>query len=120
MPYSVRRLQADGGTIEMDGLSVRFGSVSEGIEAGVSFVHQELSVVGALSVAENLHLGRMPRTCMGLVDIGLDAARVRALLQRVAPGHIQPDREAGTLRRVNSSWSNRQGGGKKATAADPR
>lgn len=35
-------LQADDGTIEMDGRSVRFGSVSEGIEAGVSFVHQEI------------------------------------------------------------------------------
>lgn len=91
-------LQADGGTIEMDGLSVRFGSVSEGIEAGVSFVHQELSVVGALSVAENLHLGRMPRTGTGLVDIRLMQHASRALLQRVGAGHIQPDREAGTLR----------------------
>nr|WP_234890426.1 sugar ABC transporter ATP-binding protein [Sinorhizobium meliloti] len=91
-------LQADDGTIEMDGRSVRFGSVSEGIEAGVSFVHQELSVVGALSVAENLHLGRMPKTRSGLVDFGLMQQASRALLQRVGAGHIDPDQEAGALR----------------------
>ncbi len=91
-------LRADDGTIEMDGAPVRFASVGEGIDAGVSFVHQELSVVGALSVAENLHLGRMAKTRAGLVDFGLMQHASRALLARVGAGHIDPRREAGSLR----------------------
>ncbi|MCV3735235.1 sugar ABC transporter ATP-binding protein (plasmid) [Rhizobium sp. TRM96647] len=91
-------LQPDAGTLEMEGAPVRFGSVADGIEAGVSFVHQELSVVGALSVAENLHLGRMSRSRAGLVDFGLMEEASRALLERVGAGHIEPRREAATLR----------------------
>ncbi|MBB3977634.1 ABC-type sugar transport system ATPase subunit [Rhizobium azooxidifex] len=91
-------LQPDAGTVEMDGAPVRFGSVADGIEAGVSFVHQELSVVGALSVAENLHLGRMSRSRTGLVDFKLMEEASRALLERVGAGHIEPRREAATLR----------------------
>ncbi len=91
-------LQPDVGTIEMDGAPVRFGSVAEGIASGVSFVHQELSVIGALSVAENLHLGRMAKTGAGLVDFGLMQEASSALLERVGAGHIDPRQEAGLLR----------------------
>lgn len=42
------------GRIVFDGAARSFASISEGIAAGIAFVHQELSVVGALSVAENL------------------------------------------------------------------
>lgn len=91
-------LEADTGTLDMDGAPVRFTSVAQGIDAGVSFVHQELSIIGALSVAENLHLGRMPRTPLGFVDFTLMLASSSALLHRVGAGHIDPCREAGTLR----------------------
>ena len=91
-------LQADSGTIELAGEPMRFGSVGEGIEAGISFVHQELSVVGALSVAENLHLGRFPKTKTGFVDYATMRAASRALLDTVGAGGIDPAREAGTLR----------------------
>ncbi|MGH6862404.1 MAG: sugar ABC transporter ATP-binding protein [Phyllobacterium sp.] len=91
-------LQADSGSLEMDGTPVRFASVADGIAAGVSFVHQELSVVGALSVAENLHLGRMPRTAAGLVDFRRMHEAAGAILARVGAQFIDPAREAGTLR----------------------
>ncbi|MGB3814455.1 MAG: sugar ABC transporter ATP-binding protein [Shinella sp.] len=91
-------LTADAGTIDMDGKPTQFATVSEGIEAGVSFVHQELSVVGALSVAENLHLGRMPKTRQGFVDFTLMRAASGAILERVGAGNIDPRREAGSLR----------------------
>jgi len=91
-------LQADSGTVALAGAPVRFDSVADGIAAGISFVHQELSVVGALSVAENLYLGRFPRTGLGFVDYALMRASSRALLERVGAGHIDPAREAGTLR----------------------
>lgn len=91
-------LAPDSGVIELDGLAAGFRSVSEGIEAGISFVHQELSVVGALSVAENLHLGRMPRNGRGFVDAARMRHEARAILARVGADLIDPRREAGTLR----------------------
>jgi ribose transport system ATP-binding protein len=91
-------LQADGGSLAMDGTPVRFASVADGIAAGVSFVHQELSVVGALSVAENLHLGRMPRTAAGFVDFRRMHEAAGAILARVGAEFIDPAREAGALR----------------------
>ncbi|MBP1884155.1 sugar ABC transporter ATP-binding protein [Sinorhizobium mexicanum] len=91
-------LQADSGRIELAGQPVQFGNVSDGIDAGISFVHQELSVVGALSVAENLYLGRFPKTRLGFVDYALMRASSKALLHRVGAGNIDPAQEAGALR----------------------
>jgi ABC-type sugar transport system ATPase subunit len=91
-------LRADSGAIELAGQPVQFTSVSDGIDAGISFVHQELSVIGALSVAENLFLGRFPKTGLGFVDYPLMRASSRALLERVGAGHIDPAQEAGVLR----------------------
>lgn len=93
-----RGLHPDSGTIEMDGQPTQIGTVSDGIEAGISFVHQELSVIGALSIAENLHLGRMPTTKRGFVDFGRMRSEAGALLSRVGASGIDPRREAGTLR----------------------
>ncbi|KXF74977.1 ABC transporter [Paramesorhizobium deserti] len=91
-------LQADAGSIEMHGKPICFLSVAEGIAAGVSFVHQELSVIGALSVAENLHLGRMPKTKLGFVDGSAMRTAAGRILARVGASNIDPLREAGTLR----------------------
>jgi ribose transport system ATP-binding protein len=91
-------LQASSGSVELAGEPVRFESVADGIDAGISFVHQELSVVGALSVAENLFLGRFPRTRLGFIDYPLMRASSKALLERVGAGDIDPQREAGSLR----------------------
>lgn len=90
-------LVADAGTVELAGERVSFASVSDGISAGISFVHQELSVIGALSVAENLHLGRFPKKG-GFVDFGAMRRSSRTLLEQVGAGHIDPSREAGSLR----------------------
>ncbi len=46
------------GEIEVGGESVRFRSVHEAGAKGISVIHQELSLVGAMSVAENIFLGR--------------------------------------------------------------
>ncbi|WP_425052811.1 sugar ABC transporter ATP-binding protein [Psychromarinibacter sp. S121] len=91
-------LQPNAGEITYDGAPVRFGSIAEGIEAGIAFVHQELSVVGALSVAENLFLGRMPRTSTGLIDRRAMRDGARGMLDAVGARGIDPDALAGSLR----------------------
>ncbi|MAU22680.1 MAG: ABC transporter [Martelella sp.] len=91
-------LKPDTGEILYDGAEVRFSSFAEGIEAGIAFVHQELSVVGALSVAENLFLGRMPRNAIGLVDRDKMRREAQGMLDAVGAGGIDAARLAGNLR----------------------
>ncbi|HOQ03918.1 MAG TPA: sugar ABC transporter ATP-binding protein [Anaerohalosphaeraceae bacterium] len=46
------------GTIEVKGRPVRFRSVLDAAAAGIAVIHQELSLVGSMSVYENIFLGR--------------------------------------------------------------
>ncbi|WP_343717367.1 sugar ABC transporter ATP-binding protein [Inquilinus sp.] len=56
------------GTMRIDGREVRFRSARDALAAGVGMVHQELSIVPDLSVAENVFLGSQPLTKLGIVD----------------------------------------------------
>jgi ribose transport system ATP-binding protein/rhamnose transport system ATP-binding protein len=47
----------DSGTVAIDGQQVRFRSPHQSLHAGIAYVTQELSTIGALSVAENICLG---------------------------------------------------------------
>jgi len=53
-------VRPDRGQIHLDGQGVRFRSPADALERGVALIHQELSLVGPLSVAENLGLGDEP------------------------------------------------------------
>jgi len=57
----------DEGLIELEGENVRFTSPAQSREAGVAVVYQDLSLVESLSVADNLLLGREPRTALGFL-----------------------------------------------------
>ncbi|MGY5034258.1 sugar ABC transporter ATP-binding protein [Streptomyces sp. 900116325] len=57
----------DGGTITLDGRSVRFGSPLQAQHAGISTVYQEVNLCPNLSVAENIFVGREP-TRMGRIQ----------------------------------------------------
>ncbi|HBG28931.1 MAG TPA: hypothetical protein DDX75_17740 [Phycisphaerales bacterium] len=46
------------GTIHVNSAQVKFASIHEAAAAGISVIHQELSLVPAMSVAENIFLGR--------------------------------------------------------------
>lgn len=51
----------DAGSITLDGTEVRFLSPSDALTRGIAVIHQEFSLVGPLSVAENIYLGQEPR-----------------------------------------------------------
>jgi len=57
----------EGGLILM-GQPVEFASPREALAAGISMVHQELSIVPDLDVGENIFLGREPTRGFGMVD----------------------------------------------------
>ena len=46
------------GKIKIEGKETDFKSVQDATEAGVSIIHQELSLIGSLNVAENIFLGK--------------------------------------------------------------
>lgn len=53
--------QKDGGKIKIKGKECLFSDVNQAKKSGISVIHQELSLIPDLSVAENLCLGREPR-----------------------------------------------------------
>ena len=55
------------GRMTIDGREVHFRSARDALAAGIGMVHQELSVVPDLTVAENVYLGKQP-TRAGMVD----------------------------------------------------
>jgi len=70
-------LTADQGAIYVDGEAQRFLGPRDAIGVGIATIPQELRLVGALSVAENIALGDLPvRRLFGCVRV-LDRVRMR-------------------------------------------
>jgi ribose transport system ATP-binding protein len=73
-------LRPDEGTVRIDGSEVRLRSPEDALERGVATVFQELTLLGGMTVAENLLLGREPRGRFGLIRRrALDAAGAEVL-----------------------------------------
>jgi ABC-type sugar transport system ATPase subunit len=84
------------GEILIDGVPVHFAAPRAAAAAGIGVVYQELSVLPELSVAENIFLGREPRTRLGW----LDRRRLHADAARLLEDHdfaLDPKRRAGDL-----------------------
>lgn len=56
------------GEYYIDGKRVHLHSPKDALERGIGMIHQELSVIPELSVAENVFLGRQPLTQWGAID----------------------------------------------------
>ena len=71
------------GQMSVDGKPVHFRSARDALAAGIGMVHQELSTIPDLTVAENVFLGHQPITKMGTIDwarINSEASRLIASL----------------------------------------
>jgi len=76
---AVRR---DAGRVAFGGSEVNFHSPAESQAAGIAIIHQELTTLPALTVAENLLMGRLP-TRAGWLDRGAMLRDARRMLERV-------------------------------------
>lgn len=56
----------DGGKILLEGKEVDFKSAREALDAGISMIHQELSPIPEMTVAENVFLGREQKRFKGM------------------------------------------------------
>lgn len=86
----------DAGEILLRGSRVEITSPTQAQRLGITIIHQELNQVPALSVAENIFLGREPRRALGLVDWDEMYARAARLLTDLGLA-IDPRRRLGTL-----------------------
>ena len=84
------------GVMRVDGTPVHFRSARDALAAGIGMVHQELSTIPDLTVAENVFLGTQPLTKMRTIDwarINTQAALLIASLGL----DIDPKTRMGTL-----------------------
>ena len=84
------------GEMRIDGRVVQFRSARDALTAGIGMVHQELSIVPSLSVAENVFLGHQPTNGAGVVRWRAMARAARAHLQRLGID-VDPATECGRL-----------------------
>lgn len=84
----------DRGEITVDGQPLHADPASAH-RIGVATIHQDAHLVPAMSVAENIMLGRWP-TRHGLVSVAQQKQRALSALARVAP-HLNPSTPAGRL-----------------------
>src|SRR5260221_10074303 len=59
----------DSGTITFKGERLNIADTHYALSKGISMIHQELSPIPQMPVAQNIYLGREPTTCYRLVDI---------------------------------------------------
>ena len=84
------------GEMRIEGEVVNFRSAKDALAAGIGMVHQELSIVPGLSVAENVFLGVQPTNGLGVVSWRKMMSEAKEHLQRLGID-LDPKREAGTL-----------------------
>ncbi|MGN0710135.1 MAG: sugar ABC transporter ATP-binding protein [Anaerovoracaceae bacterium] len=56
------------GEVMLEGNPVEFKSTKESQDKGIAIIHQELNLIGDLSIAENIFLGREPVNKFGRID----------------------------------------------------
>lgn len=93
-------IQPDTADIGIDGSAVDIGSPRRAHRLGLRFIHQEFNVVPALSVAENIFIGRHYPVRAGVfVDWRKLNIIARDALNRLGITHIDPARTLGSLSR---------------------
>jgi ABC-type sugar transport system ATPase subunit len=86
---------ADDGAVLLDGERVNPKNPTHAAALGIAIVHQELSIIGSVSVAENVLVGAEPSR-WGFVDRKALIGRAKSYLDRVGLD-VDPRRMAGEL-----------------------
>jgi inositol transport system ATP-binding protein len=73
----------DSGTITFKGERLNIANTHYALSKGISMIHQELSPIPQMTVAENIYLGREPTTWCGLVDMRKMNRMAAELLDRL-------------------------------------
>ena len=90
----------DGGEVKVDGKPARFTDPRQALACGITAVFQELTVLPAMSVLDNVMLGQ-ERSRRGRLDRAEQREVARAALTRVGLGELDVDAPAETLTLAN-------------------
>ena len=60
--------QPDAGEIFLNGQRTQMHSIKDAVDHGIAMVYQELSPIGDLSIAENVFVGRYPKSRSHIID----------------------------------------------------
>ena len=83
--------RADSGTITIDGQTLSGYNTREAIDLGIGIVYQELNYLGALSIAENLYIGRIPvKGKFKKIDYPTLFENAKGIMQELGLGHLDP------------------------------
>lgn len=74
---------ANEGEVFIDGTVVPMPTPERMLELGIAVIYQELAQAPHLTVAENIFLGRLPKTVLGTVDWRKTQAAAREVLDRL-------------------------------------
>ena len=91
----------DTGEILVNGTARRFASPRDAHAAGIATVHQELLLFPELTVAENIFLGRAPKTSLGTLDWTAMRRRARELLDILDCRELDIDMKVASLSVAN-------------------
>jgi ABC-type sugar transport system ATPase subunit len=87
---------ADSGELHLDGERVSIPNPAVALAHGIVTISQELTLATSLTVAENIYLGRLPRTRMGIIDWPRLKADARRVLDRLGV-HVSPTTRVSSL-----------------------
>lgn len=89
--------QADAGEIEFMGKKVHFKEPKDALSAGIAMIHQEISLIPTVDVAENIWMGREDKfTKHFLIDVGSRYRATKELLDELGI-NVDPRRQTSTL-----------------------
>ncbi len=87
----------DRGEVRIGGEVVGLSSPRDARRRGIATVYQELLLFPELSVAENIFLGKAPRTRWGRIDWAAMRAKARALLEELDSRDLDVEAKVGGL-----------------------
>lgn len=80
----------DEGAVTFEGQECHFTNTNEARKVGIAMIHQELSLAGGMTAAENVFINRMPKTRFGLVDYRKMNQDCTKYLERLGVSYLSP------------------------------
>jgi ABC-type sugar transport system ATPase subunit len=73
----------DSGSFKLRGQDIRLKNPLDALENGIAMIHQELNLMGPMTVAENIWIRREPKNRFGFIDHGEMTRRTEELFSRL-------------------------------------
>jgi inositol transport system ATP-binding protein len=86
----------DSGSFKLKGQEIKLASPLDALRYGIAMIHQELNLMGYMTVAENIWIRREPLNALGFVRHDEMRRQTRALFERLDIG-IDPETEVRDL-----------------------